>query len=118
MAGLLETGELPKLSRGSGRKRGIWAGHEALADELRTLAKREPARWGMVLTGVKSSKAQVVATAVTKGTASGYEPDFEGKFVAHSRKSKNQDNAPKNARGEDVPFYDVWARYVLTGPAS
>lgn len=115
MAGLLEVGEPPKLTRAHGRRPGKWKGHEDLAQELRILTKREKdpnKRWGKVAERVNPTKAQAIVSAIKKGEAVGFE-HTDGVFEALSRKSKNQNKAPVNGRsGKQLVLYDVWARFT------
>jgi hypothetical protein len=115
MAGLLEVGPVPKVTRTHGRKRGKWRGHEHLAAELRILVKREkdPERaWGKVAERVNPTKAQAIVSAIKKGDAVGFE-HTDGIFDALSRKSKNQRQAPTNkSTGVTLVLYDVWATFI------
>lgn len=115
--GLLEVGELPKVTRaGGGRKRGKWRDHEEMAEELKVLAKRESEpdrRWGKVAARETPTKAQAIVSAIKKGEAVGFESTREGRFEAKSRKSANQHRAPVHGpTGKPLVLYDVWARYV------
>lgn len=105
---LLEIGPLPQTQRATGRKPGIWRGHEEDAQQLRTLAQRHPGQWGKVLEGATSARAQQIASAIKKGRAYDFKPDETGKFVAHARKSAVTLDSGKTA-------YDVWARFVPAG---
>lgn len=113
--GLLETGELPKMTRTQGRKPGKWRGHEDMAEELRVLASRQrdaDKRWGKVAERENPTKAQAIVSAIKKGEAVGFAPTEKGSFDARSRKSRNQHRAPINkATGKPVVLYDVWARF-------
>src|SRR5580765_6615487 len=116
MSGLLEVGELPKMTRTHGRApTGKWRGHENLAEELKLLAKREnnpERRWGKLAERLTPTKAQDIALAIKKGESPGFE-HVDGVFEAKARKSKNQNRAPVNTRtGKTVVLYDVWARFV------
>lgn len=123
MPGLLEVGELPRMSRSrSGRRPGKWRGHEEMAHELRTLASRErdeERRWGKVAERANETKAQSIVSAIKKGEAVGFEHTAEGRFEAKSRKSPNQNQAPVNEKtGRARVLYDIWARYVPGPPTA
>lgn len=113
MPGLLKVGELPPLTRSRGRKPGKWRGHEKEAQELRDLAKLAPGNYGLVLTGVVTSKAQAVARSIKRGEAFDFPADSTGHYEAFARKSPSQDAAPYDDKtGKTRTLFDVWARYV------
>jgi hypothetical protein len=92
--GLLEVGELPKVTRGPGRRPGKWRGHEDSAEELKRLRSRQknPEKaWGMVAARENATKAQAIVSAIKKGEAVGFEQTKGGRVRV---------------------LYDVWARYV------
>lgn len=114
--GLLEVGELPKVTRGPGRKPGKWRGNEDSAAELKTLAKRQKnpeKRWGKVTERENATKAQAIVSAINKGEAVGFEKTTSGSYEAKSRKSKDQTPPPgRNGKKPNGILYDVWARYL------
>lgn len=111
--GLLETGPLPPTQRGTGRKPGTWRGHAEEAAQLRALPSGE---WGKVLAKVQASRAQQIVSAIKNGTAADFRHGVDGsKYTAHARKSRDQEGAPRNRKGQTVTLYDVWARYLPAG---
>lgn len=112
--GLLEVGELPKVTRGPGRKPGKWRGHEDTAEELRRLRSRQKnpdKAWGKVAERENATKAQAIVSAIKKGEAVGFETSAKGSFEAKSRKSPDQSGAPVARNGQVGILYDVWARF-------
>jgi hypothetical protein len=102
--------------RGTGRKPGVWRGHEEEAELVRKTASRHPDQWSMIATRVSASKAQQVAWAIKNGKTADFKPDDDGEFTAHARKSEDQENAPLGKNGKPITLYDVWCRYLHREP--
>lgn len=108
--------ELPKIEGAGRRGSGIWPGHAAEARDLRehtmgNLDNPEVAeRWSCVAEGQRVHAASRIAGSIKKGVAVDFGPDTTGHYDARCR--HNPDSPPNGPKA----LYDVWARYVYTGP--
>lgn len=103
-----EVGPLPKIEGAGRRSGGKWPGHSKEASALKALWQQNPEdteTFVKIASDLKVHTASRIASLINKGIADDFKPDTTGHYEARTRRTKTNPG-----------LYDLWARYVYTGP--